>query len=106
MNYFPYGTDDYENNISPSNKANITQLYRKIFVDKPALLKQLAEVEGQIAELQPAQRKLTANFNYKPLLAKYNVAAIEKSSIKYFDAVLEVADEFLEILNEYETTQA
>ena len=127
-----YVPDDYENNISPSNNfyteteklqftlnifvqndlipmfddAEITQLYRAIFVDKPALLKQLAEVEAQIAELQPAQTKLTANFNYKPLLAKYDVAATAKSPIKYFDAVLAVSDEFLDILNEYETAQA
>ena len=127
-----YVPDDYENNISPSNNfyteteklqftlnifvqndlipmfddEAITQLYRKIFVDKPALLKQLAEVEAQIAELQPAQTKLTANFNYKPLLAKYDVAATAKSPIKYFDAVLNVTDEFLDILNEYETAQA
>ena len=127
-----YVPDDYENNISPSNNfyteteklqftlnifvqndlipmfkdEAITQLYRKIFVDKPALLKQLAEVEAQIAELQPAQTKLTANFNYKPLLAKYDVPALAKSPIKYFDAVLNVADEFLDILNEYETAQA
>lgn len=127
-----YVPTDYENDISPSNNfyteteklqftlnifvqndlipmfddEAITQLYRKIFVDKPALLKQLAEVEAQIAELQPAQTKLTANFNYKPLLAKYDVAATAKSPIKYFDAVLNVSDEFLDILNEYETAQA
>ncbi len=127
-----YVPEDYENNISSSNNfytdteklqftldifvqndlipmfddEAITHLYRTIFVDKPALLKQLAEVEAQIADLQPAQRKLTANFNYKPLLAKYDVAAIAKSPIKYFDAVLNVADEFLDILNEYETAQA
>ena len=129
--YF-YVPNDYENNISPSNNfyteneklqftlnilvqnnlipmfndEAITQLYRKIFVDKPALMKQLAEVEAKIAELQPAQMKLTANFNYKPLLAKYDVAAAAKSPIKYFDAVLNVSDEFLDILNEYETAQA
>lgn len=96
-----------ENELIPLfDDEEITQLYRKIFVDKPALLKQLAEVETQIAELQPAQTKLTANFNYKPLLAKYDVAATAKSPIKYFDAVLNVSDEFLDILNEYETAQA
>ena len=127
-----YVPNDCENNISPSNNfyteseklqftlnifvqnnlipmfndEAITQLYRKIFVDKPALMKQLAEVEAKIAELQPAQMKLTANFNYKPLLAKYDVPALAKSPIKYFDAVLNVSDEFLDILNEYETAQA
>lgn len=96
-----------QNDLIPMfDDAEITQLYRKIFVDKPALLKQLAEVETQIAELQPAQRKLTANFNYKPLLSKYDVPALAKSPIKYFDAVLNVSDEVLDILNDYETAQA
>jgi len=127
-----YVPADYENNISPSNNfyteteklqftlnvfvenelvplfkdEAITQLYRKIFVDKPALMKQLAEVEAQIVEQEASQVRLTANFNYRPLLAKYDVAAIAKSPIKYFDAVLNVADKFLDILQEYEAAQA
>ncbi len=87
---------------------NLLQLREELLekIRRIALMKQLAEVEAQIAELQPAQTKLTANFNYKPLLAKYDVAATAKSPIKYFDAVLAVSDEFLDILNEYETAQA
>lgn len=125
-----YVPTDYENNISPSNNfyteteklqftlnvfvqndlipmfkdEAITQLYRKIFVDKPALMKELAEVEAQIAEA--GQIKLTADFNYKPLLAKYDVAATAKSPIKYFDAVLNLTDEFLDILQDYESAQS
>lgn len=86
--------------------AEITQLYRKIFVDKPALLKQLAEVEAQIAESEQSQIRLTANFNYRPILAKYDVAAINQSAIKYFDAVLSVTDELLNVLQEYEASQS
>ena len=125
-----YVPTDYENNISPSNNfyteteklqftlnvfvqndliplfndEAITHLYRKIFVEKPALLKQLAEVEAQIAE--NSQVKLTANFNYRPILAKFDVAAINKSVIKYSDAVIKLTDELLDILQEYETAQA
>ncbi len=121
---------DYENNISPSNNfytekeklqftlnifvqndlipmfnnAEITQLYRKIFIEKPALMKQLAEVEAQIAEA--GQVKLTANFDYRALLAHYDTAALDKSPIKYFDALSNMTDEFLNVLEEYETAQA
>lgn len=127
-----YVPTDYEQNISPSNNfytekeklqftlnifvqnelipmfndAEITQLYRKIFVDKPALLKQLAEVDAQIAESEQSQIRLTANFNYRPILAKYDVAAVNKSAIKYFDAVLSVTDELLNVLQEYEASQS
>lgn len=127
-----YVPTDYENNISPSNNfytekeklqftlnifvqnelipmfndAEITQLYRKIFVDKPALLKQLAEIDAQIAESEQSQIRLTANFNYRPILAKYDVEAVNKSAIKYFDAVLSVTDELLNVLQEYEASQS
>lgn len=125
-----YVPKDYENNISPSNNfysateklqftlnvfvqndlipmfkdAAITQLYRKIFVEKPALMKQLADLEAQIAE--NSQVKLTANFNYRPILAKFDAAAINKSVVKYPDAVIKLTDELLGILQEYETAQA
>lgn len=52
------------------------------------------------------QIRLTANFNYRPILAKYDVAAVNKSAIKYFDAVLSVTDELLNVLQEYETSQS
>lgn len=123
---------EYENNISPDNKiyteteklqftldifvqnelipifddAEITQLYRKIYVDKPILLKQLSELDAQIAELQKNEVRLTATFNYKPLLAKYDVKAVENSLIQYYEAVLSVTNEFLGILQEYEDAQS
>ena len=49
---------------------------------------------------------LPANFDYHPLLKKFDVAALEKSAIKYFDAVLSVTNELLKILQEYEKAQA
>ena len=123
---------DYENNISPSNNfyseteklqftlnifveneliplfndAEITQLYRQIYVDKPELMRQLETLDAQIAEAQKNQIILTANFNYKPLLRKYDAAAVDKSVIKYSAAVLGVAEEMLDILQQYETAQA
>lgn len=96
-----------QNELIPMfDDAEITQLYRKIFVDKPALMKELAEVDAQIAESEQSQIRLTANFNYRPILAKYDVAAVNKSAIKYFDAVLSVTDELLNVLQEYEATQS
>lgn len=63
-------------------------------------------LEAQIAELEANQIRLTANFNYRPILAKFDTAAINKSVIKYSDAVIKLADELLGILQEYETAQA
>ena len=85
--------------------AEITQLYRQIYIEKPALMKQLAELDEKITELQKNEVRLTANFNYKPLLAKYDVKAVESSVIQYYGAVLSVTDEIMDILQEYETEQ-
>lgn len=124
-------SSEYSANISPSNNfyseteklqftldifvqndliplfddAEITNLYRQIYVEKPALMKQLAELDEKIAELQKNEVRLTANFNYKPLLAKYDVKAVESSVIQYYGAVLSVTDEIMDILQEYETEQ-
>ncbi len=123
---------DYENNISSSNNfyseteklqftlnifveneliplfndAEITQLYRQIYVDKPALMRQLETLDAQITELQKNQVALTANFDYKALLRKYDAAAIGKSVVKYQAAVASVTAELLEVLQQYEEAQA
>ena len=67
---------------------------------------QVAEVEAQIAESEQSQIRLTANFDYLPILAKFDAAAINKSVIKYSAAVLNVTDELIEILSEYEAAQS
>jgi len=46
------------------------------------------------------------NLNYREILKKFDAAAIEKSPIKYFDAVLNVTNEFLNILQDYEAAQS
>ena len=51
--------------------------------------------DEQIAELQKNEVRLTANFNYKPLLAKYDLKAVESSVIQYYEAVLSVTDEIM-----------
>ena len=97
-----YVPNDYENNISPSNNyyteteklqftlnvfvennlvpifndEAITQLYRKIFVDKPALIK------------------------------KFDTVAVDKSAIRYYEAVLSVVDELLATLPENDASEA
>ncbi len=70
------------NNLIPIFKDyRMTELYKIIFVDKKLF-------------------KLI--FFDELLLAGYDLAAIEKSAIKYFDAVANFADTMLEILQEYE----
>lgn len=118
---------DYENNVSPSNPnytekerlqftldlfvqndlwpifndAEITELFKKIYYEKPRLLEQLQELQTQIESLQTVVL-LSSTFDYTALLAKYNIKAIDASIIQYYQAVQNWTEELLGKLDDYE----
>ena len=118
---------DYENNVSPNNPnytekerlqftldlfvqndlwpifddEEITELYKKIYYEKPRLLEQLQELQTQIESLQTVVL-LSSTFDYTALLAKYDIKAIDVSIIKYYQAVQQWVKELLEKLDYYE----
>ena len=53
--------------------AEITELYKKIYFEKPRLLQALSEVETQLAQCEEV-KTITANFDYTTLLNKYDIA--------------------------------
>lgn len=79
----------------------ITELYKKIYYEKPHLLEQLQELQTQIESLQTVVL-ISSTFDYTALLAKYDVKAIDNSIIKYYQAVQQWTDELLEKLDYYE----
>ncbi len=119
---------DYTNNISPSNNfytekeklqftlnifvtndlipmfqdETITHLYRQIYVEKPALIKQLSDLQTEINKLQEVVL-LSSTFDYHALLTGYDIPAIDKSVIKYHEAVTDLAESFLTKLKDYES---
>lgn len=121
------GGSDYENNVSPTNPnytekerlqftldlftqnelwpifddEEITELYRKIYFEKPKLLNRLQELQTQIEELQTVIL-LSSDFDYTALLAKYDIKAIDASVIKYYQAVQQWCIELMEKLDYYE----
>lgn len=118
---------EYENNVSPNNPnytekerlqftldlfvqndlwpifndAEITELYKKIYYEKPRLLEQLQELQTQIESLQTVVL-LSSTFDYTALLAKYNIKAIDASIIQYYQAVQNWTEELLGKLDNYE----
>lgn len=56
--------------------------------------------------MEQISKSALPNLNYREILKKFDMAAIKKSPIKYFDAVLNVTDELLNILQDYETAQS
>lgn len=120
-------SNDYSNNVSPNNPnytekerlqftldlfvqndlwpifndAEITELYKKIYYEKPRLLEQLQELQTQIESLQTVVL-LSSTFDYTALLAKYNIKAIDASIIQYYQAVQNWTEELLGKLDDYE----
>lgn len=83
----------------------ITELYKKIYFEKPKLLEQLQELQTQIEELQTVTL-LSSEFDYTALLAKYDIKAIDDSIIKYYQAVQQWCIELIEKLDYYEEEKA
>mgnify|MGYP000079008529 FL=1 len=91
-----------ENELWPIfNDAEITDLYKKIYFEKPRLLQALREIETQLAQCEEV-KTITINFDYTTLLNKYDTASIDKSIIKYYEAVQKWIDELMEYLADFE----
>ena len=82
--------------------------------EKPKPAPPATKPEPPVPQSKPSVSKLTEqiskptlpNLNYRELIKKFDAAAIEKSPIKYFNAVLNVTDELLNILQDYEAAQS
>ena len=122
---------DYEKNVAPENNvytekerlqftldlftknelwpiftdAEVTELYKKIYFEKPKLLAQLQELQTQINDLQKVTL-LSSDFDYTALLAKYDLKAIDASLIKYYQTVQQWCRELMEKVDYYEEQKA
>ena len=85
--------------------AEVTELYKKIYFEKPKLLAQLQELQTQINELQTVTL-LSSEFDYTALLAKYDIKATDASLIKYYQAVQQWCRELMEKVDYYEEQKA
>lgn len=91
-----------ENELWPIfDDVEITDLYKKICIEKPKLLQALSQIEMQLAQCEEV-KTMTINFNYTTLLNKYDIASIDKSIIKYYEAVQQWIDELMEYLADFE----
>lgn len=79
----------------------ITELYKKIYYEKPKLMEQLQALQEEIESLQTVVL-LSSAFDYTALLAKYDIKGIDSSIIKYYQAVQQWVEELLEKLDYYE----
>lgn len=87
------------------NDEAITELYKKLYFEKPKLVEQLQELENQIKQLQTVTL-LSSDFDYTALLSKYDLKAIDASLIKYYQAVQQWCLELMEKVDYYEEQKA
>lgn len=87
------------------NDEAITELYKKLYFEKPKLVEQLQELENQIKQLQTVTL-LSSEFDYTALLAKYDLKGIDASLIKYYQAVQRWCRELMEKVDYYEEQKA
>lgn len=85
--------------------AEVTELYKQIYFEKPKILAQLQELQTQINDLQKVTL-LSSDFDYTALLAKYDLKAIDASLIKYYQAVQQWCRELMEKVDYYEEQKA
>jgi len=89
------------------DNQEINELYKKVIIEKNDLSKQLTDINGKIKELEnEKENALPTIFDYRSILSKYDIEAVDKSGISYSDAVLSATDEILGYLQEYEAAQA
>ena len=90
---------------------NITELYEKIYFEKPKLLEQLAEIQLYIDEKDEIKieevntndvKLLSSEFDYTKLLTNYNIKEINDSIIKYYKAVISWVDDLIERLDYFQ----
>lgn len=79
----------------------ITELYRKIFIEKPVLLNKLSQLQSKIEEVQE-QVLLSSTFDYNTIFMNYDIKSIDSSIIKYYEAVQSWIDDLLDKLQYFE----
>ena len=92
-----------DNGLEPIfDDEEITELYRKMYIEKPALMNKLNDLQEQINDLQK-EVLLSSEFDYKVLLSKYDTDAIDSSIIKYYEGIKTWIDEIMNKMKYYES---
>ncbi len=84
------------------NDENITQLYYKVYIEKPALLNEYEEVNKQITKYHQSS-ELSSAFDIETLIEDYDLNSINSSIIKYYKAVQKWIDSIIDILDFFES---
>lgn len=91
------------NGLEPIFKDDkITQLYNKVYIEKPALMKEYEEIKKKIARFHD-NSSISSVFDFSTLIEEFDISSINASIIKYYKAVQKWIDTIVEMLDFFES---
>jgi len=91
------------NGLEPIFKDDkITELYYKVYIEKPILIKEYENVKKDIGSLQE-NVMLSSVFDFSVLFDEYDINSINSSVIKYYKAVQKWIDSIIDMVEFFES---
>ena len=84
-----------------SEHVELINLYKRIYIEKKQIVKKIKSISEELNK-SSSQSKISTDFNYEEFLEKYDVESIDKSIIKYYQAVQKWTTELIDKLDDYE----
>jgi hypothetical protein len=84
----------------------ITKLYEKMYITRPALIKQLAEINEKLAQLPPPKTSFADGIDFAELIKGYDLASIRSSLVRYHAELVRWFSELLTSLDDFSREQA
>lgn len=92
--------------IPKFDDEEITKLYEKMYVTRPALIKQLAEINEKLAELPQPKQGFADGINFAELIKGYDLETIRGSLVRYHTELVRWFSELLASLDDFSREQA
>ena len=87
--------------IPKFDDEEITKLYEKMYITRPALIKQLAEINEKLAELPPPKLGFADGIDFAELIKEYDLATIRNSHVQYYAETIRWFDNLLTNLDAF-----
>lgn len=93
-----------KNNLIPlfDNNPELTDVFVKLYIEKPKLVEQLNELNKKISEAGSVKREFLKDLDYNNFIKDYNLNEINNSVIKYFQNIIKFEKSLLSEIDEYE----
>ncbi|MDD3044814.1 MAG: hypothetical protein PHF33_05085 [Candidatus Delongbacteria bacterium] len=81
---------------------SLTDVFVKLYYERPALLEKFAELEVQIKEIESKRNTLDKDFDFKVPLREYDLKEINYSALQYYKNAVYWINDLLDSLDDFE----